>query len=250
MRWPAVLALLLAGAAAAEERRSGTVMMRPELQAMQADDSANPAMLWVLGGAELWGKAEGAAGKSCADCHGSAETSMRGVAVRYPALDEATGTPVDLAGRIGLCRTRHQQAPPLALESEPLLGLEAYVALQSRGLPITPPEDTRLAEPTARGQALFRLRQGQLDLSCAQCHDERAGGRLGSALIPEGHPTAYPIFRLEWQQVGSLQRRLRNCLTGVRAQTPAPGAVELIEIELYLKTRAAGMTFEGPGVRP
>jgi hypothetical protein len=36
--------------------------------------------------------------------------------------------------------------------------------------------------------------------------------------LPEGHPNGYPIYRLEWQSVGSLQRRLRNCLFGLRAE--------------------------------
>ncbi len=91
---------------------------------------------------------------------------------------------------------------------------------------------------------------GQLDLACAQCHDDHAGQRLGSSVIPQGHPTGYPIYRLEWQGAGSLQRRLRGCLTGVRAEAFAFGAPELVELELYLAVRAAGLPVETPAVRP
>ena len=251
MRRSALAALLLAPLVAeAQEPISGTAQMGPELQAMQADDAANPAMLWVLGGAEAWSRKEGPSGKSCADCHGPAATSMRGVAARYPDLDVATGRPIDLPGRIAQCREERQEATPWPRESEPLLSLEAYLALQSRGLPITPSTDAQLAPSTARGHDLYEQRLGQLDLSCRQCHTERAGLHLGSAPIPQAHPTAYPIYRLEWQELGSLQRRFRNCLTGVRAEAYPAGAIELIELELYLKSRAAGMIFEGPGVRP
>jgi sulfur-oxidizing protein SoxA len=47
-----------------------------------------------------------------------------------------------------------------------------------------------------------------------------------------------------------LQRRLRGCLTGIRAEPFAYNAAELVELELFLKVRAAGMAMEAPGVRP
>ncbi|HEU4519610.1 MAG TPA: sulfur oxidation c-type cytochrome SoxA [Microvirga sp.] len=233
-----------------DPRRSGFDEMGPATQAMQRDDAANPGMLWVLDGEELWRGAAPGGGPSCAGCHGEAGTSMRGVAARYPAFDAAEGRPIDLQGRVNLCRTARQKAPAFAAEGRELLALTTLVAHQSRGLPIAPPDDPRLAPARERGRALFSRRVGQLDLSCAQCHDERAGGRLAGNPIPQAHPTAYPLYRLEWQSLGSLQRRLRNCLTGVRAEPYPYGAPEYVELELYLMSRAAGMTVETPGVRP
>jgi sulfur-oxidizing protein SoxA len=252
LRQKLALALLapLCLSAAAQERRSGFEEMSRESQAMQQDDTANPGMLWVLEGEALWNRPEGPVGQSCASCHGSAEVSMRGVAARYPAWDEATGAPIDLAGRILQSREARQGAPPLARESEGLLALTAYVAHQSRGQPISPPADPRLLAARERGRALYAERRGQLDLSCAQCHDDNAGRRLAGSTIPQGHPTGYPLYRLEWQSLGSLQRRLRGCMTGVRAEPYAYGAPEYVEIELYLAQRAAGMPVETPAVRP
>ena len=74
--------------------------------------------------------------------------------------------------------------------------------------------------------------------------------QLAGSVIPQGHPTAYPLYRLEWQGMGSLNRRFRNCLTGMRAEPYAHGAPELVELELYLMWRARGMPLESPGVRP
>lgn len=246
-----VLTLLLTPpTAGADERRSGFDDMSAELQQMQTDDFANPGMLWVLEGATLWETPEGASGRACVDCHGDAAESMAGVAARYPAFDEEAGAPVDLEGRINLCRTRHQGAEPLPLESRPLLALSAFVARQSRGLPIVPDPDPRLEPWRARGAELFTTRMGQLNFACAQCHDDNAGERLAAALIPQAHPTGYPQYRLEWQEMGSLDRRLRNCMTGVRAEPWEAGSPEHLALELYLKERAAGMPVEAPAVRP
>lgn len=248
-RWWLALCVAASMGAAGDTRRSGFDFMTPETQAIQRDDAQNPAMLWVQEGAAAWERKTGSAARACIDCHGAA-ASMKGVAARYPAFDAATRRPVTLGQRINACVVDRQGAAPLAPESQELLALESFVALQSRGLPIAPPDDPRLVPFRERGEKLYRQRIGQLDLSCAQCHDERAGGRLAGAVIPQAHPTGYPIYRLEWQGLGSLQRRLRGCIAGVRAEPFSYGAIELTELELYLARRAAGMKIETPAVRP
>jgi sulfur-oxidizing protein SoxA len=231
----------------ADERRSGFLDMSPATQAIQRDDSLNPGMLWVLQGVQAWSRPAAPGGASCAGCHGDAMKSMRGVAARYPAFDAALGRPVDLGQRIAACQQRVQ---PGAADAEAGLALQAYVAHQSRGLAIAPPDDVRLQASRERGQQLWTRRMGQLDLACSDCHDALAGRRLGGSPIPQGHPTGYPIYRLEWQGLGTLQRRLRACLTGVRAEPFAADAPEWVELALYLAWRARGMAIEAPGVRP
>ena len=88
-----------------------------------------------------------------------------------------------------------------------------------------------------------------MNLACTQCHDQNYGKRLLNETLSQGQPTAFPAYRLEWQGVGSLQRRIRACLFGVRAAMPAPGAPELTDVELYLAWRAQGLPLEAPGVR-
>jgi len=245
----AVFLVTWAMAQDADKRRSGYQEMGPSLRAMQDDDTANPGMLWVVEGRALWARREGAAGKACADCH-AGEAAMAGVAARYPAFDAASGQPIDLGQRVNRCRVERQNAEPLAAESRELLALTAFIARQSRGQPIAAGDDARLKPFVERGETLWRQRQGQLNLSCAQCHDDNAGGRLAGATIPQGHPTGYPIYRLEWQAVGSLKRRLRNCLVGMRAEPYGYDSPEYAALELYLMSRARGMKVEAPGVRP
>jgi L-cysteine S-thiosulfotransferase len=228
-------------AAQADPRRSGFDFMGPATQAMQRDDTQNPAWLWRQDGARAFNK-------DCSGCHTS--DKMRGVAARYPAFDVTLKKPLTLSAKINQCRTRQMNVPALVVEGDELLALHTYIASLSRGLPIAPPADTRLKPFLAQGAQLYQQRLGQLDFSCAQCHDDHAGRRLAGATIPQAHPTGYPIYRLEWQGMGSLQRRLRNCMTGVRAEPFAFDSDEFTALELHLMQRAAGMTIDAPAVRP
>ncbi|MBM3527347.1 MAG: sulfur oxidation c-type cytochrome SoxA [Alphaproteobacteria bacterium] len=233
-----------------EQRRSSYADMSRDNKAMQDDDTSNPGMLSVLDGEALWSEKAGAANRACADCHGDAKSGMKGVAARHPAFDARLGRPVNLDQRINICRSERQQAAPFALESKDMLAMSAFVAHQSRGEPIAPPDDPRLAPHREAGRAQYNARQGQLNLSCGQCHDDNWGKSLAGNTVPQAHPTGYPIYRLEWQSLGSLQRRLRNCMIGMRAETYPYGALEYVNMELYLMWRARGMKLETPGVRP
>jgi L-cysteine S-thiosulfotransferase len=233
-----------------DQLKSGFETMGPDTQQMQRNDAENPAMLWVREGERLWhDKPEGAT-QACASCHGDALTSMKSTATRYPAFDTASQRPIDLAGKIQQCRSERQTAPEMARESRALLALTAYVGMQSRGDAVSAFNDPRLEPNLADGKALFNQRLGQLNLSCAACHTDNWGKRLGGSMIPQGHANGYPLYRLEWQNIGSLQRRIRNCMTGVRAEPLAYGDIALINLEIYLTARAAGLKIETPAVRP
>ena len=244
--WP-LAALLLTAAAA--PLHSGYQDASGPIRAMQDDDAANPGFLWVQQGETLWQDAGVGSGRSCASCHGPA-TAMRGVSARYPAFDAAAGHPVTLEQRINHCRTAHQSEAAWAAESDELLAISAFVGVQSRGMPVGVDISGPGAPFAARGETIFTTRMGQLNLSCAQCHDGLAGQRLAGALIPQGQPNGYPLYRLEWQALGSLYRRLRNCLTGVRAEPFAPDSADLVDLEFYLASRANGLPVETPAVRP
>jgi L-cysteine S-thiosulfotransferase len=242
MKWLLACLALLAGLANAQQR-SGFADMSPALQAMQQADHQNPGMLWVADGQSTWTA-------QCTACHGDAKQSMRGLAARFPKYSDKLARPITLADQINECRVSKQAQTAWPQEHASLLGLTAYVGMQSRGMPIQPDPDPRSEPLRAVGEQVFKSRMGQLDLSCAQCHDERAGKRLGGSVIPQGHANGYPLYRLEWQGLGSLQRRLRNCLVGVRAEPFASQAQEWTALELYLAKRSAGLPIETPAVRP
>ena len=103
---------------------------------------------------------------------------MKGVAARYPSYDAARGKLLDLEARINLSRTEHQKAAALPFESKALLALTAYVGRQSRGMPIAITDDAPTPARDRSGPKLFEQRQGQLNLSCAQCHDDTGARNL------------------------------------------------------------------------
>ena len=231
-----------------EERRSGTAFLTEETRAMQADSFANPGYLWVDRGEALFRDAS--EGPACQSCHaGSGYRPLHGAATRYPQFEVNAGRLLNLEGRINQCRVERQSLAPLAYESDNLLSLTAYVASLSRGMSLNVSIDGKAAPWFAAGRDYFFSRRGQLNLACNQCHDDNWGRLLRGDRISQGHPNAWPGYRLEWQTFGSLHRRIRDCDTGVRAEPLPGGSDTYLGLELYLAWRARGLLVESPGVR-
>lgn len=247
----ACLAAALACAAESERPsplKPGSAFVGADVRALQQDDFANPGMHWVARGETLW-KSNRDGEKSCASCHGDAAVSMKGAATRYPRIDPGSARLVNLEGRINLCRVRHQQAAPYAYESDELLSLTAYLAYQSRGMPSAIEIDAQNGRHFERGREFYYRRQGQMNLACAHCHQQNWGRHLRTETITQGHGTDYPAYRFEWQTLGSLHRRFRSCLYGIRAAMLPAGSPEFLDLELYLAWRAKGLPIDAPGVR-
>src|SRR5207248_9137346 len=178
----------------------------------------------------------------CISCHRGGE-SMRGVAAHYPRYIPQLDRVVDLEGRI------NAHVPALTFESPELLAVSAFVAHESYGMPIVPDSSAEARAVLERGRTLYFERQGQLNLACTNCHDASWGKTLLSEKISQGHPADWPAYRHEWQSLGSLERRLRACYYGVRAEMPAFGSPDLVALELYLAHRAGALGTQPPGVR-
>ena len=239
----------LAGAQMPQPPKGGVEFQSADVRAMQADEFGNPGMLWVERGAALWNAPRGESRASCASCHGDGARSMQGVAARYPAYDPALGKVADLEQRINACVAGKQRDAALAPESQVLLALTAYVARQSHGMPVAVRADGPARTAYERGRDIYFERQGQLNLACTHCHDANWGRTLLAEKVSQGQPADWPAYRLEWQALGSLSRRLRACYFGVRAEMPAFGSSDLVAVQLYLAARAQGLPTNVPGVR-
>lgn len=228
-----------------EDIRSGYAFLNASTQALQDDDFGNPGLLWVDRGADLFTSTDETS-QACISCHAE---GISGVAATYPKLDATSGKLLNLEGRINQCRTEQQALPELAYESDALLSLTAYVAHQSRGMQ-NQVEITGDAEAAyEKGRDYFLTRRGQFNLSCQQCHTENWGKQLRGDTISQGHGNGFPAYRLEWQSLGSLQRRLRDCDEGVRAEPLPYGDETYIALELYLAARSQDLELESPAVR-
>jgi len=173
------LPLIAVGEIPLSERKSGYEFMSRETRAMQDDEVTGPAVLTLLDGEALWGKL------GCQGCHKDAAVSMKGVAARYPAMVDGKLTTLEQ-------QVRHK-APQLGYESRDLLALTTFVAKQSRGMPIEVEVSDRTHPSIDRGNEFFHRRQGQLNLACAQCHDDNWGKKLAGTPVPQAHPTGYPL---------------------------------------------------------
>lgn len=230
---------------------SGREFQSRETRAVEEDEFAHPGLLWVEQGKRLAGEARPSGGKRCTDCHGEADgqRSLRGVAAQYPKWNPTLRRVLNLEQQINQCVSNRQQSSPLAWESRELLSLTVWVASQSKGLPIRVQSDGEAQATLERGKALYNQRIGQMNLACTHCHDRHWGKTLLAESISQGQPDGWPAYRLEWQSLASLQRRLRACFHGVRAEQPAFGSEDLVALELYLAKRAEGLRLSAPGVR-
>ncbi|MGF1562405.1 MAG: sulfur oxidation c-type cytochrome SoxA [Geminicoccaceae bacterium] len=262
----AAIALLLVGVAgnaiSEEERKSipapadnplpelisGYEFRTPETQALQDDDFENPGFLWLDIGDGLWSEADGAAGKSCADCHGDAQ-DMAGVAATFPKYFEPWGKIISLEQRINVCREKQMEAAPFEWESDELLGMTAFVRHQSLGMPVNVSVDGP-AEPFFKaGEEYYYSKVGQLDMSCANCHEDNWGNYIRADLLSQGQSNGFPTYRLKWQKIGSLHRRFRGCNDQVRASKLPYGDDTYNNLELYVAWRGNGLPIETPAVR-
>ena len=222
---------------AKEALRSGSTFTSAALRAQQKDDDLNPGMLWVDQGREIFSR-------DCVSCHAKAE----GLATRLPKLAN-DGSVVTLEGQINRCQTERVKQPAYTTESQPLLGLATYLAFTSRGLSQSVAPNVTPSAAWQRAYNEFTRVQGKLDFNCRSCHDHMYGKRVRNQAISQGHGVGYPAYRVEWQTLGSLNRRLRACFFGMETVVPAASDPILADLELYLAWRAQGLPLEAPAVR-
>lgn len=228
---------------------SGWEFRNPGTRRMELDDFDNPAFIWVEQGEELWSTVDGAEGKSCETCHGDAGESMKGVRAAFPKWSEAKGKPLAMEHQVNECRTERMGAEAWKWESDQMLGMTAYVGLQSRGMPVQVQTDGPMQEWWERGKELYYMRVGQLDMSCANCHEDNYGKMIRADRLSQGQVNGFPTYRLKWQKLGSLHRRFKGCMQNIRAVGYKRGSDEFTALELYVASRGTGLSVETPSVR-
>lgn len=228
---------------------SGWRFRAPETQAFEMDDFENPAFPAVEQGEALWSTVEGEAGKSCATCHNDASETMKGVRASMPKWNEKLGKPHTLETQINACRTENMKAEAWKWEAPNMLAMTAYVGLQSRGMPVNVKTDGPMQSWTDKGKELYYTRVGQLDMSCANCHEENYGKMIRADHLSQGQINGFPTYRLKWGGLGSIHRRFSGCMKNIRATPYKRGSDEFIALETYLASRGAGLSVETPAVR-
>ena len=232
-----------------DEVISGWHFRTDETQALQMDDFENQGMIFADQGLDAWNTVEGSAEKSCASCHGAPEDSMKGVRAVYPKWNEEAGEVRTLAMQINACRTENMGADAYKYTGGSMANMEAVISMQSRGMPMNVAIDGPVAETWEKGKELYYTRFGQLELSCASCHEQNYGNYIRADHLSQGQINGFPTYRLKNAKLNTVHARFKGCVRDTRAETFKPGGDEFIALELYVASRGNGLSVEGPSVR-
>lgn len=228
---------------------SGWVFRSAETQAMQMDDFDNPGMIGVESAMADWAAVDGSEGKSCASCHEDAETSMKGVRAVYPKWNEAAGEVRTLEMQINDCRTTRMGAEEWKWSGDDMVDMTALISSVSRGMPMNVAIDGPARETWEKGKEIYYTRYGQLELACANCHEDNYGNMIRADHLSQGQTNGFPVYRLKTASLNSTHKRFRGCIRDTRAETFAEGSPEFIALDLYVASRGNGLSVEGPSVR-
>ncbi len=229
---------------------SGWHYRTPDTRSLETDTFDNPGMLGVEEGEEYWNTVDGSMGKSCESCHGDAAESMASVGAHYPKWDPVSGKPINIEQRINMCRVENMGAEPYAFDKGGQRPLTAYIKHQSLGEPVSVDlEEGDMQAWWERGKEAYYTRTGQLDLSCATCHENNNGKYIRADHLSQGNVNGFPTYRLKQSDLVSLHNRFRGCIRDTRAEFPAAFSDELMALELYTTWRSTGLSVETPAVR-
>ncbi len=231
-----------------DEVMSGWHFRSDETQELELDDFDNPGMIFVDQARDQWEMVEGTEGESCASCHGAPE-EMAGVKASYPKWNDEAEEVRTLQMQVNGCRTERMGAEAWKYDSADAINMEALLASVSRGMPVNVAIDGPVQAAWEQGKELYYTRTGQLELSCANCHEQNYGNYIRADHLSQGQINAFPTYRLKNAQLNGVQSRFKGCVRDTRAETYAPGSPEFIALELYVASRGNGLSVEGPSVR-
>ena len=226
---------------------SGWRFRTDETQALQLDDFDNPAMIFVDKAQDMFATVDGGAGESCQSCHDDV-ASFAGLAAALPKVDES-GKLVVMEDLINECRTDRMQADAWKWSGEDMQSMVALIGLQSRGMPVDVAIDGPAQSFWEQGKEMYYTRYGQLELSCANCHEDNYGNMIRADHLSQGMTNGFPTYRLKQAALISRHNRFRGCIRDTMAETFAEGSDEVRALELYVASRGNGLSVETPAVR-
>ena len=225
---------------------SGWRFRTDDTQALEEDDFNNPAMLAVDAALQRFNTVEGTEGKSCSSCHANVE-DFAGFSTTMPKVIDGKLTTME--DFINGHRQETMGAEPMKWSSQELQGMVSLIKNQSRGMPVNVAIDGEAAPFWEQGKEMYYTRYGQLELSCASCHEENWGNMIRADHLSQGQINGFPTYRLNTTGLVSVHNRFRGCIRDTRAETFAEGSDEFRALELYVASRGNGLSVESPAVR-
>lgn len=229
-----------------DEVRSGWTFRSSETQQLQMDDFDNPGMIFVDQAEERFAAVDGSEGKACKDCHADV-AEFKGLRTQLPKLED--GKLASMEDLINECRTDRMGAEKWKWGGAPMQSMVALIGLQSRGMPMNVKIDGDYAPFWEKGKEMYYTRYGQLELSCANCHEDNYDNMIRADHLSQGQINGFPTYRLKNTKLNSMHDRFKGCIRDTRAETFSPGSDEFRALELYVSSRGNGLSVETPSVR-
>ena len=187
-------------------------------------------------------------GSTYADCFPNGGIGIR---QNYPLFDTERREVITLELAINRCREANGEEP-LKWETGALAEISAYMSYTSRGNPVSidiPNEDAIAAYE--EGKKFYYAKKGYLNNSCATCHVQGAGMKARTEVLHPalGESISFPTFRLKWDHLGTLHKRIRGCHRDQGARSFKAQSPQYRNLEYFMTYMANGMLVNGPSVR-
>ncbi len=201
----------------------------------------------IADGEELW-DTPFANGKGYKECFPDPA-----IAHLYPKWDGEQGKVITLALAVNQCRKANGEKPFKYYKGD-ITHILSYIAFKSRGK-ITnvtiPKDDPRALAAYNKGKKFYYTRRGQLNYACATCHMQKVGMYLRSEILSPamGHTTSWPVYRSAWNSVGTLHRRIRGCMSQIRARPFKAQSEQYRNLEYFMTYISNGLRLNGPSSR-
>lgn len=225
---------------------SGWLFRADETQDLQRDDFDNPSFVFIDKALDLWTKVDGSEGKSCSECH-SDVADFAGLKPSLPRVED--GALVTMTDLVNECRVDRMGAEAWKYSGGAMSSMTALIAHQSRGMPMNVAIDGDAAPFWERGKEIYYTRVGQLDMACANCHEDNYGVMIRADHLSQGQINGFPTYRLKNSKINTTHGRFKGCMKNIRATPFKEGSEEFEALELYVASRSIGLSVETPGVR-
>ncbi len=227
---------------------SGWHYREDETRDLQRDDFDNPGMVFVDRGIDSWNAAQGAKGESCAGCHEGPE-SMKGLRAVTPRVDAETGKLMTVENYVNECVTERMGMEAWGMTGDKMKDMLSLISMQSRGEVVNVAIDGAAAPFWEAGKEIYYTRYGQLEMSCANCHEDNQGLFIRADHLSQGQINGFPVYRLKDAGMLTAQQRFVGCVRDTRAETFKPDSDAFKALELYVASRGNGLSVEGVSVR-
>lgn len=186
-------------------------------------------------------------------CLGEGKTDLKGLAANYPKYDAKLDKIMTVESRIERCAEtvlweNIKQGSPDNNK------MSMYFKSKSTGMPINVDLTSKpIMEAYKRGEQIYHMKSGQLNLSCAGCH--LPSGLLGYKLrgqvskSPFGLASPFPLYRNARGDIESIQQRFMFCSKLMRSMGEPPGNPTYIDLEVLMTVWSNGYPIAVPSQR-